>query len=239
MSMKTRTAIRMSSALILVALLSPQMLLAKPLESKRMERAKDLIAEEQWARAIDELKAAAADQKEPNKDEALFWLAHSQNQTRDGAAAVETIRRLELDFPASRWVKPARSLRIEISQRLRRHDVLWYTAAPPPPSPAPAPPATTAPPTPTPPAVPPPVGPMATAAPPLPTTPRAVRIPRPAAPSTPPSAVQPAVPAPAPWPPLPPPAWVPEGYLPDTDLRIQALGSLIHTDAAKVIPMLR
>jgi hypothetical protein len=237
--MKTRTAIRMSSALILVALLSPQMLLAKPLESKRMERAKDLIAEEQWARAIDELKAAAADQKEPNKDEALFWLAHSQNQTRDGAAAVETIRRLELDFPASRWVKPARSLRIEIAQRLRRNDVLWYTAAPPPPSPAPAPPATTVPPTPTPPAVPPAVGPTATAAPPLPTTPPAVRIPRPAAPSTPPSAVQPAVPAPAPWPPLPPPAWVPEGYLPDTDLRIQALGSLIHTDAAKVIPMLR
>ena len=33
--------------------------------------------------------------------------------------------------------------------------------------------------------------------------------------------------------------WVPEGYLPDTDLRIQALGSLIRTDGAKVIPMLK
>jgi HEAT repeat protein len=30
-----------------------------------------------------------------------------------------------------------------------------------------------------------------------------------------------------------------EGYFPDTDLRIQALGSLIRTDAVKVIPMLK
>src|SRR5881628_2631937 len=134
MNMNSRTVRGMSSVLMFVALLSPQILLAKPFESKRMERAKDLIADQQWVRAIDELKAAAADQKEPNKDEALFWLAHSQNQTRDGAAAVETIRRLERDFPASRWVKPARSLRIEIAQRLRRNDVLWYTAAPPPPA---------------------------------------------------------------------------------------------------------
>jgi hypothetical protein len=33
--------------------------------------------------------------------------------------------------------------------------------------------------------------------------------------------------------------WVPEDYLPDTDLRIQALGSLIRTDGPKVIPMLK
>ena len=240
--MKSLTAIRMSSVLIFVALLSPQILLAKPLESKRMERAKDLIADEQWVRAIDELKAAAADQKEPNKDEALFWLAHSQNQARDGAAAVETIRRLELDFPASRWVKPARSLRIEIAQRLRRNDFLWYTAAPPPPAPAPAPPVATVPPTPAAPGVALPVGPTATAAPTPPPTPRPSRMPRPvAAPPVSPSAVPATTPAPppAPWPPLPPPAWVPQGYLPDTDLRIQALGSLIHTDAAKVIPMLK
>ncbi len=64
-----------------------------------MERAKDLIADEQWIRAIDEFKAAAADPKEPNKDEALFWLAHSQNQARDAAAAVETISRLEREYP--------------------------------------------------------------------------------------------------------------------------------------------
>jgi hypothetical protein len=236
--MTSRTVIRMSSVLMFVALLLPQILVAKPLESKRMERAKDLIADEQWIRAIDELKAAAADQREPNKDEALFWLAHSQNQTRDSAAAVETIRRLERDFPGSRWVKPARSLRIEIAQRLRRNDVLWYTAAPPPP--APAPPVTT---WPVPPTVPAAVAPPATSAAPVPTTPRPDRIPPsaavpPVSPSPVPSTAPVATPRP-PRPPLPPPAWVPEGYLPDTDLRIQALGSLMRTDAEKVIPMLK
>jgi hypothetical protein len=40
-------------------------------------------------------------------------------------------------------------------------------------------------------------------------------------------------------PPMPPPQWLPEGFLPDTDLRIQALGSLLSTDAQKVIPMLK
>src|SRR4026207_1717288 len=58
--MKSLTAIRMSSVLIFVALLSPQILLAKPLESKRMERAKDLIADEQWGRALDGLEAGGA-----------------------------------------------------------------------------------------------------------------------------------------------------------------------------------
>ena len=235
--MTSRTVIRMTSVVMFVALLSPQILQARPLESKRMERAKDLIADEQWVRAIDELKAAAADQKEPNKDEALFWLAHSQNQTRDGAAAVETIRRLERDFPASRWVKPARSLRIEIAQRMQRNDVLWYTAAPPPPTPAP--PAAT---WPVPPAMPPAFAPPAPAAPPVPTTPRPDRVPRPVAVTAPAAAVSPTTPVATPRPPrppLPPPAWVPEDYFPDTDLRIQALGSLMRTDAEKVIPMLK
>lgn len=227
---------RIAAACLLAALWVPQVVLARPVESKRMERAKDLIADEQWVRAIDELKAAAADSKETNKDEALFWLAHSQNQTHDSAAAVDTIGRLERDFPASRWVKPARSLRIEIAQRLRRNDVLWYTAAPPPPPPAPAvapaPPVATTPPSP--PAFPVP----APAAVPGVTTPRPPRVPR-AAPMPPPAATT-IAPAMVPLaPPAPPQIWVPEGFLPDADLRLQALGSLIRTDAAKVIPMLR
>jgi HEAT repeat protein len=41
-------------------------------------------------------------------------------------------------------------------------------------------------------------------------------------------------------PPTPPVAfWVPDSYHPDTDLRIQALGHLIRTDAKKVIPILK
>ena len=212
---------RFSIVFVLAALFAPQTVMAAPPESKRMERAKDLIADEQWVRAIDELKAAASDPKERNKDEALFWLAHSENQARDDKAAIETISRLEREFPASRWVKPARSLRIEIAQRLQRSDVLWYTAAPPPPPPTPAVPPRAW--TPAPPAVP----------------------PQPAVPARP--APQPRVPLPPPVPPaaaappFPPPSpmWVPENFFPDTDLRIQALSSLMHTDAQRVIPMLR
>ena len=214
---------RLSIVFVLAALLLPQAVMARVADSKRMERAKDLIADEQWVRAIDELKAAALDPREPNKDEALFWLAHSENQARDDMEAIETISRLEREFPRSRWVKPARSLRIEIAQRLQRSDVLWwYTAAPPPPPPAPvvAPRAATPPP----PAAPP--TPAPTPAPPHAVTPAAV-------------ASTPHPPAHAPEFPPPPPVWVPQGFFPDTDLRIQALSSLMGTDAPRVIPILR
>jgi hypothetical protein len=211
--------------LVLAATAWPQFASATAAESKRMERAKDLIADEQWVRAIDELKAAAADPKEANRDEALFWLSHSQNQAHDSAAAVETIRRLENEFPLSRWVKPAQSLRIEIAQRLQRNDVLWYTAAPPPARPAPVTVPTSAP------------------APPTAHAPTPPPTPFPPALAKPPalSKVSPAPRAPAALaaPPVPPPAWVPQGYFPDTDQRIQALAFLIRTDAAKVIPMLK
>src|SRR4249920_1506866 len=70
-------------------------------DSKRLERAKDLIGDEQWGRAVEVLKAAVADPKEPNRDEAIFWLAHSYNQARDMAAAIETIRQLEREYPKS------------------------------------------------------------------------------------------------------------------------------------------
>ena len=192
---------------------------AEAAESRRMARAKDLIADEQWTRAIEELRAAADDPREPNKEEALFWLAHSFNQEGDFASAVESIRRLDRDFPSSRWVKPARSLLIELAQKLRRDDVLWWTAAPVPPTPvvAPVPPAAT-------------------------TRPRGpTKVPRPAAP---PAATTPdgmAIPVPPPAPPAPaapPVPWVYESWAPDADQRILALGWLIQTDAAKAIAML-
>jgi hypothetical protein len=218
--------------MILAAALMPQLAHARAVESKRMERAKDLIADEQWVRAVDELKAAAADPKETSKDEALFWLAHSLNQTHDASGAIETIRRLERDYPASRWVKPARSLRIEIAQRLQRSDVLWYWAKPPVPPPAVAPPMA---PTPAPAAVPtapPPAAaiPVSTPTPRPPVAPKAVPPPAPASPK--------AVPT-APAAPFPPPMWVPEGFSPDMDLRILALARLMRTDAPKVIPILK
>lgn len=190
-------------------------------ESRRMSRAKDFIADEQWGRAVEELRAAIADSKENNKDEALFWLAHSFNQENDFAASVEAIRRLERDFASSRWVKPARSLLIELAQKLERNDVLWWTATPRPPKPAMLP------------------------APPLRSTPKArapmakpAEMPLPPGPA---AATVPPAPAPAPpaVPSTPPVFWVAETWSPDSDQRILALGSLIHTDGHKVIPWLR
>ena len=60
---------------------------------------------------------------------------HSQYQVGDHVDAIQTIARLERLFAKSRWVRPARSLRVEIAQRLRRDDVLWVLATPPPPPP--------------------------------------------------------------------------------------------------------
>ncbi|MEN3340423.1 MAG: hypothetical protein V7647_4099 [Acidobacteriota bacterium] len=187
----------MASIGVCLLVLAAPVLCGAPPESDRLARAKDLIGDEQWVSAIRELKTAVADAGERNRDEALFWLAQCESEARDTAAAVATIQKLERDYPRSAWVKPARALRLEIAQRLRRNDVLWYTAAPPPP----------------------PAAPVAVA--PVP--------PRPGTPAPPPP---PAVPP-------PPPAWMPAGALPDMDLRIQALGSLMQTDAMRVIPMLK
>jgi hypothetical protein len=203
-------------------------------QSPRLDRAKDYIADERWRPAITELRAAAADPKESSRDEALFWLAHAHNQAADAASAVETIHRLEQDFPKSRWVKPARSLKIEIAQRLRRTDVLLWTAVP---QPAPAPPV---PPT--------PVTQQSPGASPIPApAPAPQKTPRPPAPARWPFRVITTTPAPTPrppTPPVPPPhrVWISYDADPDLELRIQAMGSLILADseeAVKVIPMLR
>ena len=227
-AMKDRIpAVVFALALAGAALMPPSVAAAEPQSSPRMEKAKNYIAEEQWSRAIDVLRAASADPKERSRDEALFWLAHSLHQARDLSGAVEIIAQLERNFPTSRWVKPARSLRVELAQKLRRDDVLWWTATSPlPPPPPPAPVAVPAPPAP---------GPRA------PVLPHAVTPPAPPSPPAPP--VPPRASRPRDVPPIPPPpppsAWVSEFSGSDRDLRIQALGSLMRTDAPRVIPMLR
>ncbi len=220
-----------ATAAIAVWLLGAGLVCAAPApDSKRLAQAKDYIADEQWTRAIAELQAAANDPKETNRDEALFWLAHSEHQAGDDVGAIQTITRLERAFPSSRWVRPARSLQIEIAQSMRRDDVLWAIVAPP------APPrlATTAPTA--------PVPAVAPAAPP----PRPVTTPPPAT-TSPAAPLRPAVvtlPPPAPPSPVPPaPAtefWLGTmPYTPDTDLRILALQNLLDEHSDRVIPLLR
>ena len=214
--MKTQTVL----AIVTVAVLSGGVVSAGPApDSKRLAQGKDYIADEQWARAIAELKAAADDQHEKNRDEALFWLAHSEHQSGDDASALKTIVRLEREFPSSPWVRLAHSVRVEIAERMQRDDVLWVIAQPPAPPAAPA----LAP------------GP----------TPRAVAV----APGRPPRVATTPPPAPAPPVPpsfatLPPAAagawWV--GSMPepaDQVVRIEALAGLIDAHSERVIPLLK
>lgn len=207
-------------------------------ESKRLIRARDLIADEQWSAAIETLQAAVDDPKEPRRDEALYWLAHSQYHSGDPGAAVATIGRLERQHPKSMWVKPGQALRIEIAVRLRRSDVLWYNALPPPP-PAAAPVVATprtarprfAPPVPAPPVTAPPVPPVGSAPAPAADTP-------PPPPKAVPARPAPQLSPPPPPPPPPPPVWYTDAVSPDADIRVQALGGLMRIDAEKVIPIL-
>ena len=209
-------------------------------DSKRMERAKDYFAEEQWARAIAEFQAVVADSKEANRDEALFWLAQSEHETGDQSAAIQTIARLERQFPKSPWVRFARSLRVEIAQRMNRADVLWAFVTPPtqPPVPTPRPGLT---PTAAPPAMLPPVPGAAPAAPvPMPglVPPTPPAAPVPAASSRP--VVRPGFFA-TPMPALAPGAefFIPMPYPADTGLRIEALNGLMEGYSERVIPLLR
>lgn len=235
---------------LVVMLLSAPAIAGPAPDSKRLAAAKDYIADEQWNRAIAELQIVAADAADPNRDEALFWLAHSQHQVGDQMAALGTVARLERLFPRSRWVRPANSLRIEIAQRLQRDDVLWVLAEPPstptPPAAVPAP-AGMAPfpprprgtlPQPTPPttAVKAPVAPPSSAAPglaPIPSPPPPAETPRPG------RTARPAHPTP-----MAMTVW-PEGLLPagaegfDTDLKIEALVGLLDAHSERVIPLLR
>lgn len=227
--MKMRTVL----AIVTVAVLSGGIAAAGPApDSKRLAQGKDYIADEQWTRAIAELKAAADDPREKNRDEALFWLAHSEHQSGDDAAALQTIVRLERGFPSSPWVRLAHSVRVEIAQRMQRDDVLWVIAQPPPPpaapGPAPRPAIATAPP--------PRPAPVATTPSPA-QTPFAVAVPAPprAAPTPPPPrafAVLPAAAAEA-W-------WV--GAMPepaDQVVRIEALAGLMDAHSDRVIPLLK
>jgi hypothetical protein len=187
---------------------------AAPAESRRMAHAKDAIADEHWLSTIADLKAAADDAKEPSRAEAMFWLAHCQNQTGEQVAALETIARLQREFPSSPWIRFAQSLRVEIAQKLNRDDVLWQIARPSAPAVAPAPP---------------------TPPPSLPVT--RPRLPRPAVATAPPAPAPPEAPE-APARPEPN-VWLMSPLPPDTNLRIQALGSLIQTHPDRVIPLLK
>ena len=219
------TRILAASALAFTVFAAPVSAALEPSQSPRLVRAKDHIADEQWERAIEQLKEAVADPKERARDEALFWLAHSQNQLRDYKAGIEAILALEKQYPKSAWVKPAQSLRIEIAQKLQNREVLWFTARPDRPfsveSAEVMPPAALA-------------APAARGSAPATTTTGPAPRGRTTGPRSERRIQENAVTVAAGS-----AFWFSEGWSPDSQQRILALGSLMQTDAPKVIPILK
>lgn len=209
------------SALAVLLLAVPAQAAFEPLQSPALVRAKDYIADEQWARAIEHLRAAVADARERSKDEALFWLAHSLHQARDYKAGLDSILALERQYPRSPWVKPAQSLRIEIAQKLQAREVLSFIAQRP-------------------------VDIVTVDG--ARTPPRGSPRAEPATGSTPAQSRGRATSSRATTRPTegtititstPSTFWFSEGWSPDSQQRLLALGSLMQTDAQKVIPILR
>jgi tetratricopeptide (TPR) repeat protein len=78
-----------------------------------LERARDLIEEGRYDRALDQLNRVIA-AKSPRTDAALYWKAYSLAKLNQAADALTTISDLNKQFASSRWVRDAKALEVEI-----------------------------------------------------------------------------------------------------------------------------
>lgn len=67
----------------------------------------------QWDQAIRAFSASAAKGK-ANADAALYWKAYAQNRSGRREEALATLRQLREKYPASRWLKDAGALNLEV-----------------------------------------------------------------------------------------------------------------------------
>jgi tetratricopeptide (TPR) repeat protein len=89
------------------------------------ERGRLLIADQQWARAVDALnQAITLDSGARYLDEALYYLAFAQKKLNLLAEADQTLERLIAKYPRSPWADDARAMRLEIAPELGRVDDL-------------------------------------------------------------------------------------------------------------------
>src|SRR5258708_10344359 len=80
-----------------------------------LERARDLIEEGRFDRAIDPLNRVIA-AKGSKTDAALYWKAYSLDKLNQRAEALTTIAELEKQFASSRWARDGKALEVEIRQ---------------------------------------------------------------------------------------------------------------------------
>jgi HEAT repeat protein len=70
----------------------------------------------QWEQAAGSF-AASAERGKSNADAALYWKAYAQNRSGRNEASLVTIAQLRDKYPASRWLKDARALELEVRTR--------------------------------------------------------------------------------------------------------------------------
>jgi HEAT repeat protein len=84
-------------------------------EDRLMERGKAAIDAGRWDRALEAFNAAAAE-KGPHADEALYWKAYALNKMAHRAEALTTLAQLRTLYANSRWHDDAAALEIEVRQ---------------------------------------------------------------------------------------------------------------------------
>jgi tetratricopeptide (TPR) repeat protein len=89
------------------------------------ERGRLLIADKQWAKAVDAFnQAIVLDAGAKYIDEAFYYLAFALKKLNRLKEADETLERLITKYPGSDWAKDARAMQLEIAPELGRVDGL-------------------------------------------------------------------------------------------------------------------
>ncbi|HTP89133.1 MAG TPA: HEAT repeat domain-containing protein [Bryobacteraceae bacterium] len=66
-----------------------------------------------WMKAVASFKASAA-RKGPVADAALYWTAYALNRAGHRAEAIENLKRLQAEYPSSRWIDDAKALELQM-----------------------------------------------------------------------------------------------------------------------------
>lgn len=82
-------------------------------ENAEYERGYDALGDERWDRAISAF-TRVVDMNGSRADAALYWKAYAQNRQGQRADALATIAALSKTHPASRYVKEAKALEVEV-----------------------------------------------------------------------------------------------------------------------------
>ena len=87
----------------------------KEKEEELYDRGSDALDEQDWRRAASAFSRVAQMQLS-HADAALYWLAVAQNKMGSRSEALDTIIKLQKEYPKSKWNEDAKALEIEVRQ---------------------------------------------------------------------------------------------------------------------------